>query len=187
MAALWQNCACPQAPKPAYRAKKSAPGAPARWNCLAERSALGLALSLGRLGRSSGSLGRLLTLGLLALRLLVADVVRLHELDQRQLSGIADAVAAAERSDVVVAVVGDHLDFIGETLSTATLELQGGQVALLDALAKTEGIICALESAHAVHYAMKRAAEMPKESIIVVNLSGRGDKDMGTIMQELKL
>ena len=53
------------------------------------------------------------------------------------LSGAAAAVAAAEASDLVVAVVGDHLAFIGETLSTATLELQGGQVALLDALAKT--------------------------------------------------
>jgi beta-glucosidase len=53
------------------------------------------------------------------------------------LSGIPFAVAAAQASDVVVAVVGDHLDFIGETQSTATLELQGGQVALLDALEKT--------------------------------------------------
>jgi beta-glucosidase len=38
---------------------------------------------------------------------------------------------------VIVAVIGDHLDFVGETRSTATLELQGGQIALLDALAKT--------------------------------------------------
>jgi beta-glucosidase len=53
------------------------------------------------------------------------------------LSGIPAAVAAAQAADVVVAVVGDHLDFIGETKSTATLELQGGQVALLDALEKT--------------------------------------------------
>lgn len=53
------------------------------------------------------------------------------------LSGMATAVAAAQSSDVVVAVVGDHLNFIGEGLSTATLELQGGQVALLDALAQT--------------------------------------------------
>jgi beta-glucosidase len=53
------------------------------------------------------------------------------------LSGIPAAVAAAQASDVVVAVVGDHLKFVGETQSTATLELQGGQVALLDALAKT--------------------------------------------------
>jgi beta-glucosidase len=53
-------------------------------------------------------------------------------------SGIPAAVAAAQASDVIVAVVGDHLDFIGETRSTATLELQGGQVALLDALAETD-------------------------------------------------
>ena len=50
------------------------------------------------------------------------------------LSGIPAAVAAAQAADVVVAVVGDHLKFIGEEKSTATLELQGGQVALLDAL-----------------------------------------------------
>jgi beta-glucosidase len=53
------------------------------------------------------------------------------------LSGIPAAVTAAQNSDVIVAVVGDHLNFIGETLSTATLELQGGQIALLDALEKT--------------------------------------------------
>jgi beta-glucosidase len=53
------------------------------------------------------------------------------------LSGIPAAVDAAQASDVVVAVVGDHLDFIGEEKSTATLEMQGGQTALLDALEKT--------------------------------------------------
>lgn len=53
------------------------------------------------------------------------------------LSDIPAAVSAAQSADVVVAVVGDHLNFIGESLSTATLELQGGQVALLDALEKT--------------------------------------------------
>lgn len=56
---------------------------------------------------------------------------------EADLSGIPAAVAAAQAADVVVAVVGDHLKYIGETLSTATLELQGGQVALLDALAQT--------------------------------------------------
>jgi len=53
------------------------------------------------------------------------------------LAGIPAAVAAAQAADVVVAVVGDHLWYIGEGQSTATLELQGGQVALLDALEKT--------------------------------------------------
>jgi len=50
---------------------------------------------------------------------------------------LAEAVAAAKEADVVVAVVGDCIDLVGETKSTATLELLGGQVALLDALAKT--------------------------------------------------
>jgi tryptophan synthase beta chain len=45
-------------------------------------------------------------------------------------------------------------------------------------LSQTEGIIPALESAHAVAYAIKVAKDMPKEKIIVVNLSGRGDKDL---------
>ncbi|CAM5790662.1 exo-beta-d-1,3/1,6-glucosidase [Cellulomonas persica] len=50
---------------------------------------------------------------------------------------IAEAVAAAQESDYVVAVVGDRIELIGEGRSTATLELIGGQVALLDALAAT--------------------------------------------------
>ena len=55
----------------------------------------------------------------------------------RERDGLEAAVALAARSDVAVVVVGDSLPFIGETLSTATLELQGGQLALLDALQKT--------------------------------------------------
>jgi len=48
-------------------------------------------------------------------------------------------------------------------------------------LTKTEGIIPALESSHAVAHAIKMAREMPKEKTILVNLSGRGDKDMHTV------
>jgi beta-glucosidase len=58
-------------------------------------------------------------------------------IEDDDLSGIPQAVAAAAASDVIIAVVGDTLGFIGETLSTATLELQGGQIALLDALEST--------------------------------------------------
>ncbi len=50
---------------------------------------------------------------------------------------IAAAVAAAEQADVAVAVVGDRIELVGEGRSTATLELIGGQRALLDALAAT--------------------------------------------------
>lgn len=48
-------------------------------------------------------------------------------------------------------------------------------------LTRTEGIIPALESSHAVAYAMKLAPTMRKDEIIIINLSGRGDKDMNTI------
>jgi len=50
---------------------------------------------------------------------------------------IAEAVAAAQGADYVVAVVGDCIELVGEGRSTATLDLIGGQVALLDALAET--------------------------------------------------
>src|SRR5512140_2998843 len=48
----------------------------------------------------------------------------------------------------------------------------------LQLLTKTEGIIPALESAHAVAYAAKLAPQMHRDQIIIINLSGRGDKDM---------
>jgi tryptophan synthase beta chain len=52
-------------------------------------------------------------------------------------------------------------------------------------LSETEGIIPALESAHAVAYAARLAPAMPKGSVMVVNLSGRGDKDMQTVARAL--
>lgn len=51
-------------------------------------------------------------------------------------------------------------------------------------LSKIEGIIPALESSHAVAYAIKLARKVDKDKIIVINLSGRGDKDMETILEE---
>jgi tryptophan synthase beta chain len=52
--------------------------------------------------------------------------------------------------------------------------------------AKLEGIIPALESSHALACALKRAALLPKEKIIIVNLSGRGDKDVQQVERLLK-
>ncbi len=52
-------------------------------------------------------------------------------------------------------------------------------------LCDTEGIIPALESAHAVYYAAKMAAELKPERLIVVNLSGRGDKDLDIVAQRI--
>ena len=48
-------------------------------------------------------------------------------------------------------------------------------------LARTEGILAALESSHAVAQAIKLARELPKDGIVLCNLSGRGDKDVHTI------
>jgi tryptophan synthase beta chain len=54
-------------------------------------------------------------------------------------------------------------------------------------LARTEGIIPALESAHAVAELIKRAPKMRKRDIVIVNVSGRGDKDIGILRENLKL
>ena len=53
-------------------------------------------------------------------------------------------------------------------------------------LTKTEGIIPALESAHAIAYAMKIAKKMKKSESIVITLSGRGDKDIGIVQEYMK-
>jgi len=54
-------------------------------------------------------------------------------------------------------------------------------------LARTEGIIPALESAHAVAEVIKRAPKMKKSDVVVVNVSGRGDKDIGILRENLKI
>jgi tryptophan synthase beta chain len=54
-------------------------------------------------------------------------------------------------------------------------------------LAQTEGIIPALESAHAVAEVIKRAPGMKKLEVVIVNISGRGDKDIGILRESLKL
>jgi len=66
------------------------------------------------------------------------------------------------------------------TLATDDEALEGFQ-----ALCKLEGIIPALESAHAIAEAVKRAPTMPKDSIMLVNVSGRGDKDLDTVIKAL--
>jgi tryptophan synthase beta chain len=54
-------------------------------------------------------------------------------------------------------------------------------------LSRTEGILPALESAHAVAEAIRVAPTMAKTAVLMVNLSGRGDKDMGILARELKI
>ncbi len=58
-------------------------------------------------------------------------------------------------------------------------------LAAFQLLSKLEGIIPALESAHAVAHALKVAAQMSKDQIVIVNLSGRGDKDVDSVREKL--
>ena len=78
-----------------------------------------------------------------------------------------------------------HLQDLGLVTYTSATDQEA--LDALQTLAKTEGIICALESAHAIHYSITRAAKMTPDQTIIVNLSGRGDKDMETIMREIRL
>jgi len=78
-----------------------------------------------------------------------------------------------------------HLQDLGLVSYTSATDEEALQA--LETLARTEGIICALESAHAIHYGIKRAAEMDPSEILIVNLSGRGDKDMETIMHHIDI
>lgn len=75
-----------------------------------------------------------------------------------------------------------HLKDTGRVEYTHATDAEALQA--LKILAKTEGIIPALESAHAVAHVLKIAGQLSKDQIIVINLSGRGDKDM-EIVEEL--
>lgn len=84
------------------------------------------------------------------------------------------------------ASVGPEHAYLRETeRAFYTMATDEEALAALKTLAQTEGIIAALESSHAVAEAIKRAPTMSKNAVILVNLSGRGDKDLGTIMKEL--
>ena len=72
-----------------------------------------------------------------------------------------------------------HLHDIGRAEYVPVTDEEAVQA--FEYLARTEGIIPAVESAHAVAHAMKLAPQMPKDSIIVITVSGRGDKDCAAI------
>jgi tryptophan synthase beta chain len=71
--------------------------------------------------------------------------------------------------------------------ATYTSATDAEALAATSTLARTEGILPALESAHAVAEALKLAPKMAKTDVLLVNLSGRGDKDMGILSREMGL
>mgnify|MGYP000614001277 CR=1 FL=1 len=66
------------------------------------------------------------------------------------------------------------------------LTIKDEAVDAFEYLSRIEGIIPAIESAHALAYAFKKAKTMTEDQIMVVNLSGRGDKDVHTIAEYFK-
>ena len=78
--------------------------------------------------------------------------------------------------------IGPEHAYLYDTGRARYVPVTGGEaVDAFEYLSRTEGIIPAVESAHAVAYARKVAPTMKKDQIIVVNLSGRGDKDVAAI------
>jgi tryptophan synthase beta chain len=84
------------------------------------------------------------------------------------------------------AAVGPEHAFLRETeRAYYTSATDDEALAAFQLLCETEGIIPALESSHAVAEAVRRAPHMRRDEILLVNLSGRGDKDLDTVMREL--
>lgn len=80
--------------------------------------------------------------------------------------------------------VGPEHAFLADTgRAEYTVICDDEAVAAFDMLCRFEGIIPALESSHALAEAIKRAPKLPKDTLLLVNLSGRGDKDMDNIMR----
>lgn len=75
----------------------------------------------------------------------------------------------------------EHAYFADTKRAEYTVICDDEAVAAFDALCRFEGIIPALESSHALAEAIKRASKLPKAAILLVNLSGRGDKDLHSI------
>lgn len=83
--------------------------------------------------------------------------------------------------------IGPELSYLHDIGRVAFVSATDKEVInAVQVLARTEGIIPALESAHAVAYAIKLAPTLPKNKVIVVNVSGRGDKDLFILTKAVK-
>ncbi len=83
------------------------------------------------------------------------------------------------------AIGPEHAQLRDQERAFYTSATDSEALAAFQTLCRTEGIIPALESSHAVAEAVKRAPTMRNDQIILVNLSGRGDKDLNTVIAEL--
>lgn len=81
----------------------------------------------------------------------------------------------------------EHCYLKDENLATYEYATDAEALDAFSDLAKFEGILAALESSHALAYAKRLAKEVSPETVILVNLSGRGDKDLHTVMENLNI
>ena len=81
----------------------------------------------------------------------------------------------------------EHCYLKDESLATYEYATDAEALDAFSDLAKYEGILAALESSHALAYAKRLAKEVTLETVILVNLSGRGDKDLHTVMENLNI
>jgi tryptophan synthase beta chain len=79
------------------------------------------------------------------------------------------------------AVGPEHADLFKRGRAKYESVTDSEALAAFDLLSREEGLLPALESSHALAYAAKRAPKMKKGSVVLVNLSGRGDKDVETV------
>lgn len=83
--------------------------------------------------------------------------------------------------------IGPEHSYFKETGRAEYVTVSGDEaLEAFQQLSKIEGIIPALESSHAISYAMKLAKQLDEDDIIIVNLSGRGDKDVDLVYDMLK-
>jgi tryptophan synthase beta chain len=84
--------------------------------------------------------------------------------------------------------VGPELSYLKDTgRLTVHIAKDDEVLSATSYLSQIEGIIPALESAHAVAFARKYVRRLPKSSVVIINISGRGDKDMGIIRENIAL
>ena len=103
---------------------------------------------------------------------------------QNEKGEVAESYSAASGLDYPgVGPEHCYLKEIGRLKTAAITDKEAAEAFVV--LSQTEGIIPALESAHAVAYAIKRAKQLAHDKIILVNLSGRGDKDVENVYENL--
>src|SRR6185369_4031765 len=142
---------------------------------LREKSVRMIGVEAGGHGLESGAHGASLTAGTVGVFQGSKSYVLQTETGQIQL---AHSISAG----LDYPGVGPEHSYLRDT-RRVSYEAVGDEEALaaLKLLAEKEGIICALESAHAIAAVIRHAPSLPRRTVIVVNLSGRGDKDMGTL------